>query len=75
MRKFVTCREYSNSKESLSYWRTYTEMEVDAVIGDAKVAIEMKSVEEMLPRHLKSLTAFGERASASSFRTRSSCKT
>ena len=35
-------------------------MEVDAVIGDARVAIEIKSVEEVLPRHLKGLKAFAE---------------
>lgn len=38
--------------------RAYTGQEVDAVIGDARVAIEIKSVEEVLPRHLKGLKAF-----------------
>ncbi|MDE7378314.1 MAG: AAA family ATPase [Paraprevotella sp.] len=51
---------YSESNEQLSYWRTYTGLEVDAVIGDARVAIEIKSVEEVLPRHLKGLKAFAE---------------
>lgn len=51
---------YSHSEEKLSYWRTYTGMEVDAIIGDARVAIEIKSVEEVMPRHLKGLKAFGE---------------
>lgn len=51
---------YNNSEEELFYWRTYTGVEVDAVIGDARVAIEIKSVEEVLPRHLKGLKAFGE---------------
>lgn len=51
---------YKDSDERLSYWRTYTGMEVDAVIGDARVAIEIKSVEEVLPRHLKGLKAFAE---------------
>ena len=49
---------YSESDERLSYWRTYTGLEVDAVIGDARIAIELKSVEEVLPRHLKGLNAF-----------------
>ena len=49
---------YSESDERLSFWRTYTGVEVDAVIGDARVAIEIKSVEEVLPRHLKGLKAF-----------------
>lgn len=51
---------YSHSEEELSYWRTYTGLEVDAVIGDARVAIEIKSVEEVMTRHLKGLKAFGE---------------
>lgn len=51
---------YSHSEEKLSYWRTYTGIEVDAVIGDARIAIEIKSVEEVLARHLKGLKAFGE---------------
>lgn len=51
---------YIHSEEELSYWRTYTGMEVDAIIGDARVAIEIKSVEEVMPRHLKGLKAFGE---------------
>lgn len=49
---------YSESTERLSYWRTYTGQEVDAVIGDARVAIEIKSVEEVLPRHIKNLKSF-----------------
>lgn len=51
---------YRHSEEELSYWRTYTGMEVDAIIGDARVAIEIKSVEEVLPRHLKGLKGFAE---------------
>lgn len=51
---------YTHSDEELFYWRTYTGLEVDAVIGDARVAVEIKSVEEVLPRHLKGLKAFGE---------------
>lgn len=49
---------YRESGEQLSYWRTYVGQEVDAVIGDARVAIEIKSVTEVLPRHLKGLKAF-----------------
>ena len=49
---------YKESMEQLSYWRAYTGQEVDAVIGDARVAIEIKSVEEVLPRHLKGLKTF-----------------
>lgn len=51
---------YRHSGEKLSFWRTYTGVEVDAVIGDARVAIEIKSVEEVLPRHVKGLLSFGD---------------
>ena len=51
---------YRHSEGELTYWRTYTGIEVDAVIGDARVAIEIKSVEEVMPKHLKGLKAFGE---------------
>lgn len=51
---------YSESDEKMSYWRTYTGIEVDILIGDARVAIEVKSAEEILSKHLKGLKAFGE---------------
>lgn len=51
---------YNENDEQLTYWRTQTGLEVDAVIGDARIAIEIKSVEEVLPRHLKGLKAFVE---------------
>lgn len=51
---------YTESDEQLTYWRTYTGLEVDAIIGEARLAIEIKSVEEVLPRHLKGLKAFTE---------------
>lgn len=51
---------YSHSEEALSYWHTYTGIEVDAIIGDARIAIEIKSAEEIQPRHLKSLKSFAE---------------
>lgn len=51
---------YSESKEKLSYWRTYTGLEVDAVLGDAKVAIEIKSADEIKTKHQKGLKVFAE---------------
>lgn len=44
----------------LSYWHTYSELEVDAIIGDALVAIEFKSSKEVQLRHLGGLKAFKE---------------
>lgn len=60
IQELVAYLGYGHSEEELTYWRTYTGIEVDAIIGDARVAIEIKSVEEVLPRHLKGLRAFGE---------------
>jgi len=51
---------YSESSEKLSYWRTYTGIEVDVVLGDAKVAIEIKSAEQVRTRHCKNLKVFKE---------------
>jgi len=51
---------YSFSEETLSYWRTANGYEVDAILGDAQVAIEIKSCNEVQSRHLKGLKAFSE---------------
>lgn len=51
---------YTESDEGLAYWRTYSGQEVDVIIGDARVAIEIKSSEEVQSRHLKGLKAFAE---------------
>ncbi len=51
---------YNEREEQMSYWRTHTGVEVDVVIGDARVAIEIKSVEEVLPKHIKGLLSFSE---------------
>jgi predicted AAA+ superfamily ATPase len=51
---------YNEKEETLSYWRTSSGHEVDAIIGAGRIAIEIKSVEEIQPRHLKGLKAFKE---------------
>lgn len=51
---------YNGKKNALSYWRTHTGIEVDAVLGDAAVAIEIKSVEEVLTKHKSGLNRFSE---------------
>ena len=58
MQELVAYLGYHNSIEQLSYWRTYTGLEVDAVIGEARVAIEFKSVTEVRTSHLKNLKRF-----------------
>ena len=53
---------YHYHSHRLTYWRTYTGLEVDAVITDASgqpvLAIEIKSVLEVQRKHLKGLHAF-----------------
>ena len=51
---------YNEKEERLSYWHTTSGYEVDAIIGDGRVAVEIKSTEEIQSRHLKGLKAFKE---------------
>ena len=51
---------YHENNEQLSYWRTSSGFEVDAIIGNGRVAIEIKATEEIQARHLKGLKAFQE---------------
>ena len=44
----------------MSYWRTGYGYEVDAVLGDAKIGIEIKSSTEVRDNQLKGLRSFGE---------------
>lgn len=60
VQELMAYTDYTHQKEKLSYWRTYNGAEVDIVVGDARVAIEIKSVEEVKPRHLKGLYSFNE---------------
>ena len=60
VQEIIAYNRYTHQGEKLSYWRTYTGFEVDIVIGDARVAIEIKSCDEVLPKHLKGLKAFGK---------------
>lgn len=60
IQELVAYMHYTHQDEKLSYWRTYAGTEVDVIIGDARIAIEIKSVEEVMPKHIKGLKAFGE---------------
>jgi predicted AAA+ superfamily ATPase len=51
---------YSESQHSFSYWRTTSGFEVDAIIGNAFTAIEIKSTEEVHSHHTRGLKAFSE---------------
>ncbi len=58
MQEIIAYKGYNDKKEIVSYWRTYDKKEVDAIIGDAKVAIEIKSSERVKPKHKAGLRAF-----------------
>ncbi len=60
MQEIIAYRGYFRHREEISYWHTYNDQEVDAVIGDAKVAIEIKSSEQVKTSHKKGLKAFKE---------------
>ncbi len=51
---------YGHSEEQLTYWRTASGYEVDAIIGDGRVAIEFKATAEVQSRHTRGLKAFSE---------------
>lgn len=51
---------YNHSDERLTYWRTASGYEVDAIIGDGRVAIEFKATSEVQSRHTRGLKAFSE---------------
>ena len=60
MQEIIAYLGYKGDLEQLSYWHAYTGEEVDAVIGDATVAIEIKSTEEVQRKHLSGLKDFSE---------------
>ncbi len=51
---------YFRPQLGLSYWRTTSGYEVDAIIGNAQVAIEIKSTDEVQSHHTRGLKAFSE---------------
>ena len=60
MQEIAAYLGYTNSDEELTYWHTYENLEVDAVIGDARVAIEIKSKEHIDNDDKKGVTEFAK---------------
>jgi len=56
---------YRRDRRHLSYWRTASGFEVDFILGDAEVAIEVKSSETVTSDHLRGLRAWREEHPAS----------
>jgi predicted AAA+ superfamily ATPase len=60
LQEIVAYLGYKDSEEKLTYWHTYDNLEVDAVIGDARVAIEIKSTDSVQNNHKKGLSEFAK---------------
>lgn len=60
LQEIVAYLGYSDSDEGLTYWHTYDNKEVDAVIGDARVAIEIKSTDNVQSKHKDGLSEFAK---------------
>jgi uncharacterized protein len=51
---------YSGKEFPIYFWRTTSQYEVDFILGDHKVAIEVKGTDHVQTKHLKGLKAFNE---------------
>lgn len=60
MQEIIAYIGYFRPLQNLSYWRTSSGYEVDVIIGNAEVAIEIKSSDEVQSHHTKGLKAFSE---------------
>ena len=61
IQELVAYIDYSETDKKLTFWHTLNNAyEVDAVIGNAEVAIEIKSSANIVSSHLKGLKAFQE---------------
>lgn len=65
MQELIAYIGYTRNENRLSYWRTKNGVEVDVIIGHAllggaKLAIEIKSTEDVQNKHLKGLRTFAD---------------
>jgi predicted AAA+ superfamily ATPase len=58
--EIATHSHYSGKNYPITFWRTISQLEVDFILGDHEVAVEVKSTDNVQPRHLKGLKAFSE---------------
>lgn len=56
---FAYCK-YNDLEYDICYWRTASQTEVDFVVGDAEIAIEVKSTDNVQNKHLNGLKQFTE---------------
>ncbi|MBI4268603.1 ATP-binding protein [Candidatus Uhrbacteria bacterium] len=64
LQELVAYSHYSGINYPVSYWRTSSGYEVDFILGDHEVAIEVKGVGDVQPRHTKGLCAFHDEYTA-----------
>ena len=60
IQELIAYMGYHHVEERLTYWRSTSGYEVDAIIGEGRVAIEIKSSDEVKSRHTRGLKAFEE---------------
>ena len=61
VQEMMAYMDYTESKQGLSFWHTRNNAyEVDLVVGNAELALEIKSSDNITTSHLKGLKAFGE---------------
>ncbi len=66
--ELMACKKLGDHDWGVQYWRTKAGDEVDFILGDAKVAIEVKLGEQIDKRDLKGLLAFlGEHPAARAY--------
>jgi len=58
--ELIAHAHYSGKRYPIHYWCTSSQFEVDFVLGDHEVVIEVKSTNNVLPKHMKGLHAFND---------------
>lgn len=58
--ELVAYSHYSRIFFPIYYWRTSSDIEVDFIVGDLDIAIEVKSTDNVLPKHLKGLKSLSD---------------
>jgi predicted AAA+ superfamily ATPase len=58
--ELIAHSHYSDLNYPIHYWRTASQIEVDFILGDVDIALEVKSSNNIQPRHLKGLKSFSE---------------
>ena len=60
IQEIIAYMGYNHIDERLTYWRTSGGYEVDTIIGEGRLAIEIKATDEAKSRHTHGLKAFSE---------------